>query len=134
MILRAQILLMTGLLAGCFSLEREPAIPQMGADAVEHVIAYNSGWYLLGCLPLVCGNVNDSSWCPFSIFCDEVQHGLVGGRVLSEAEKCGCDVRDMTCLDDQLVFFDCYYAPVPWIIQYKEVNVSANFVRREGGR
>ena len=131
---RVLALLMAGILAGCFSLEKTPAVPQMGEDAVEHVIAYNCGWYLFGCLPLLCGNINESSWCPFSFFCDEVRHELVGDKVLSCAEAQGCDVRDFVCFDDRLVFFDCYYAPVPWIIQYKEVNVSANFVRKGGGR
>jgi len=127
---RLSAILLTILVAGCCSLERTPAIAEMGDDAVEHVIAYNGGWYLFGCLPIVCGNEDLDSWCPFAFFRDEVRHELVGAKVIARAEGLGCDLRDFLCYDERLVFFDCYYAPVPWVLQYKEVNVSANLVRK----
>ena len=34
-------------------------------------------------------------------------------------------------MGDNDVLFDAWYAPVPWVLVYKETNLSANLVRRE---
>ena len=33
-------------------------------------------------------------------------------------------------MGDNNVLFDAWYAPVPWILVYKETNLSANLVKR----
>ena len=119
-------------LSGCFALEPAKAPPVLGEDAVEHVIVYNYGWNLFGCLPVVCGNDNEESWCPFTFFRDEVRLDLAQAKLFNRAESLGCDVRDYAVLKDRDVFFDFYYAPIPWVIQYKEVNCSATLVKRGG--
>lgn len=131
------ILVGAAALAGCCHVEATKSPPVMGGDCVEHAIAYNYGWNLFGCLPIVCGNANGESWCPFSFFTDEVRGELLMDRLRERAEKAGLELKDIVCYNDRDVFFDFYYAPVPWIIQYREVNCSATFVRsrtKESGR
>lgn len=127
-------LAMTGLLAlaGCFSVESAKAPPVMGEDAVEHVIVYNYGWNLFGCLPVVCGNGNFDSWCPFAFFRNEVRQDLAQAKLVDYADERNCDLRDLMVFDDRDVFFDFYYAPIPWVIQYKEINLSATLVKKAG--
>lgn len=114
---------------GCFVLESAKAPAACGDAVDEHLIAYNYGWNLFGCIPIVCGNANEDSWCPFAFFRNDVTHERVAERMRRYAERKGVRLEEVTCLDDRDVFFDLYYAPVPWIIQYKEVNFSAMTVK-----
>ncbi len=121
-------------LAGCFQLQSAKAPAIMGEEAVEHVIVSNYGWQLFGCLPIVCGNADLDSWCPVVFFRDEVRHELMVDRLVAHADRLGCDFRDAIGWSDRDVFFDFYYAPIPWLIQYREVNGSAVLVKREAER
>lgn len=119
-------------LSGCFVVDTAKTPPIMGEDAVEHVVAYNYGWNLFGCLPIVCGNDNLDSWCAFTFFKDEVRNDLVQAKIIKYAEDHNCDLKDLMLFHDRDVFFDFYYAPIPWVIQYKEVNCSATLVKKSG--
>lgn len=118
-----------GALVGCYTVESGKAPRACGENVDEHVIAYNYGWNLFGCIPIVCGNANTDSWCPFTFFKDEVTHDAVLGGLKRHAAERNSRLSEVTCLDDKTVFFDFYYAPLPWIIQYKEVNYSAMTVK-----
>ena len=118
------------LATGCFTIDRAKAPPVMGADAVEHLIIYNYGWSLFGCIPLCCGNRNLDSWLPVVFFRDDVTHEALADNLVKIADRANCDFRDLMIFDDRCVFFDMYYAPVPWIIQYKEIAASATLVRK----
>lgn len=123
----AVIVLAAGL-TGCFSVDIA-ASPVLGPQVEEHVVVCNYGWNLFGCLPLVCGNENRDSWCPFTFFKDEVSLDLAYAQVAARAKRTGCKVSDLVVNDDRCVMFDCFYVVVPWVIQYKEVNLSALLVR-----
>lgn len=118
------------LLAGCFSVEVAKS-PVLGPDVEAHVVVSNYGWSLFGCVPIVCGNKNLDSWCPFTFFQDEVKLADVRDCLQEIANASGCDTDDVTVLADNDVLFDAYYAPVPWIVVYHEANVSAHLVRKE---
>lgn len=119
-------------LSGCFCADVARS-PVLGRDVEAHVIVTNYGWSLFGCIPIVCGNRNEDSWCPFAFFRDDVKLEYVHGRLEKLAKSTGCGLRDVTVLSDNDVLFDAYYSPVPWIVVYREVNVSANLVR-EGAK
>ena len=116
-------------LCGCFSVDVAQS-PVLGERSGGHAVVCNYGWTLFGCVPLVCGNENLDSWCPLTFFKDEIRPEIAHGKLLALAEQRGCDVEDLHLLGDNYVLFDAWYAPVPWILVYKETNVSANLVKR----
>ena len=120
-------------LAGCFSVEVASS-PVLGDEVKRHVIVDNYGWYLFGALPLVCGNENLESWCPISIFCDEVNPQVAYGKVKCLSEREGCEIGNFHLVDDNDVMFEFYSIPVPipWIVVRKEVSLSAYLVKKGG--
>ena len=117
--------------AGCFSVDVAES-PVLGERSGGHVVVCNYGWTLFGCVPLVCGNANSDSWCPLTFFKDEIRPELAHGKLVALAEERGCDLADLNLMGDNDVLFDAWYAPVPWVLVYKETNISANLIRREG--
>lgn len=115
-------------LSGCFSVEMASS-KALGEDNVAHVSVSNYGWTLFGYVPLLCGNANFDSWCPFVFFRDDIRPELAHEKLMDLAREKGCRVEDLNLMGDNAVLFDAYYAPVPWIIVYKETNISANLVR-----
>lgn len=121
-------------LAGCFVLDAGKLPKGVGDDAVENVIVYNYGWNLFGLIPFVCGNRNADSWCPFAFFRDDVKHEYVHEWLMDYAKKNGYEISKVVGMDDEDVFFDFYYLPLPWIIQYHEVTYSAIMAKRKLSR
>ncbi|MBO7721216.1 MAG: hypothetical protein J6T01_02300 [Kiritimatiellae bacterium] len=117
--------------SGCFSVDVAES-PLLGENSAGHVVVCNYGWTLFGCVPLVCGNANGDSWCPFTFFKDEIKPEYAREKLLTLAEARASDVEDLHFLGDSCVIFDMWYVPVPWIIVYKETNLSANLVKRSG--
>ena len=120
---------LTAGLAGCFSVDVARS-PVLGPEVEEHVVIGNYGWTLFGCVPLVCGNANSDSWCPLTFFQNEIRPELAYEKLIARAEEKDCDVCDLHFLGDNFVLFDAWYAPVPWVLVYKETNLSANLVRK----
>ena len=121
------------LCAGCYSVEVTES-PVLGPSSAGHVTVSNYGWTLFGCVPLVCGNANSESWCPFAVFWNDLKPEQAKARLDAVAAERGAVEEDVWYFGTNDVLFDCYYAPIPWIIVYKEVNFSANLVKRGGGR
>ena len=125
----AVLALLTGV-CGCFSVDVVES-PVLGERSGGHAVVCNYGWTLFGCVPLVCGNENLDSWCPLTFFRDEIRPELAHAKLIALAEGRNCDLEDLNLMGDNYVLFDAWYAPVPWILVYKETNISANLVRRE---
>ena len=117
-------------LCGCFSVDVVES-PALGERSGGHAVVCNYGWTLFGCVPLVCGNENPDSWCPLTFFKDEIKPELAHGKLIALAKERGCDLEDLNLMGDNFVLFDAWYAPIPWILVYKETNLSANLIRRE---
>lgn len=117
--------------SGCFSVDAARS-PVLGERVVEHVTATNYGWMLFGCIPLVCGNADETSWCPLVFFRNDLKTSCAYNRLASRAAVLGCNMENVTAMGDDEVLFDAYYAPIPWVVVYKEVNVSASLVRKGG--
>lgn len=121
------------LCAGCYSVEIAES-PVLGAESAGHVTVSNYGWTLFGCVPLVCGNANAESWCPFTFFWNDLRPEQAKARLDAVAAERNAVETDVWYLGTNDVLFDAYYSPVPWIIVYKEVNLSANLVKKDRGR
>lgn len=116
--------------SGCFTLDRA-ASPLLAANADEHVIVRNYGWNLFGCVPLVCGNADLSSAWRVAFFSDEVTPEAAHAALAQYATESNLDVRDFQVFDDRKAFIVSFSSiPIPWIVQYKEVNVSATLARK----
>lgn len=120
-------------LAGCFTVS-ESSSPALGGEVQKHVTVENYGWYLLGCVPIVCGNENFDSWCPFSVLCNEVRPDVVYSKLTALADREGCLLSDVHLHNDNDVLFEAYYVTIPWLVVYRNVCFSANLVRRGGAR
>ena len=123
------LLLLTGV-SGCFSVDVIES-PILGERSGGHVVVCNYGWTLFGCVPLVCGNENTESWCPLTFFKDEIRPEYAHRKLIDLAEARDCDVTDLNLMGDNNVLFDAWYAPIPWIVVYRETNLSANLVKRK---
>lgn len=123
------VIAMAIVLTGCFSVEVSES-PVLGDRTAAHVSICNYGWTLFGCVPLVCGNANSESWCSITFFRDEIKPEYAYEKLVSLAESKGCDLADVAAMCDNDVLFDAYYAPVPWVLVYKETNISGNLVRK----
>lgn len=119
-------------LTGCFSVDVVSS-PVLGDEVDSHVVICNYGWTLFGCVPLVCGNDDLDSWCPLTFFKDEIKPDYAYDKLVAVATERRCGIENLNTLTDNYVLFDAWYAPVPWILVYKETNISANLVRRKDG-
>ena len=128
---KTSVIVALGLLTGCFSVDVAES-PVLGERSAGHVYVSNWGWTLFGCVPLVCGNANFDSWCPVTFFKDEIRPDIAYDKLASLAERKDANLEGVHFLGDNCVLFDAWYAPVPWILVYKETNLSANLVRKEG--
>ena len=128
--LRNAVLALLAGACGCFSVDVAES-PVLGERSGGHAVVCNYGWTLFGCVPLVCGNENLDSWCPLTFFRDEIRPELAHAKLIALAEDRKCDLEDLNLMGDNYVLFDAWYAPVPWILVYKETNLSANLVHRE---
>ena len=129
-------LALTSLTTGCFTVDSASSA-LLEPDADEHVIVRNYGWNLFGVIPLVCGNADVDSIWGSTFFMDEVTPEVVHGVLARHAEETGCDIRDFQLFHDRKALFvplSIGYIPIPWIVQYKEVDVSATLVRKGVGR
>ena len=122
-------------LAGCFSVEVASS-PVLGEEVKQHVIVDCYGWYLFGSLPLICGNKNVDSWCPISLFRDDINPQVAYEKVKSLSEREGCEIDNFHLVDDNEVMFEFYSIPVPipWIVVRKEISLSAYLVEKGGAQ
>ena len=118
------------LATGCYTVETVKS-PVLGPDVEGHVYIRNSGWNILGCIPIVCGNANMDSWCRVAFFRDDTKLEIAKDKLVKLAEEKNCDIRDVTYLDDRAVIQTFGNVPIPWLVQSKLVEVSATLVKRE---
>ncbi len=117
---------------GCFSLERAP----MECPGREHLLASNYGWYLFNSIPLACGNASEDAWTPWVFFRDDVTMDKVQSRFTGYANENGCDIEDMTYKNKESVMFEVpslnFPLPVPYLLTYREIQLSGVMVRQDG--
>ncbi len=117
------------LMGGCYTVEVSNS-SVLGPDVESHVYIRNSGWNILGCIPLVSGNKNMDFWCGIAFFRDDTKLEIAKGKLVKLAEEKNCDIRDVTYLDDSAVIQTFGSIPIPWLVQTKFVEVSATLVKK----
>jgi hypothetical protein len=122
-------LALAALAAGCYTVELAKS-PVLGPDVEGHVYIRNSGWSILGCIPLVCGNANMESKCGVAFFCDDTKLEIAKDKLVKLAAEKNCDIKDVTYLDDSAVIQTFGNIPIPWLVQSKLVEVSATLVKK----
>ena len=128
-------LALAGLATGCFTVDTAKS-PLLAPDADEHVLVRNYGWFLFGVVPLACGNADlDSPWGS-TFFSDEVTLAVAHDALMRHAAAGGLEVRDISVMDDREALFEIPLPfinfSIPWVVQYKEANVSATLVKQKG--
>ena len=121
------------LCAGCFSVEVAES-PVLGPASAGHVVVSNYGWTLFGYVPIVCGSANAKSGCPFAFFRNDLKPEFAKAKLDAVTAERDAIATDVWYYGTNDVLFDFYYTPLPWVIVYKEVNLSANLVKKEGDR
>ena len=123
--------------SGCFTLDSSTSA-LLAPDADEHVIVRNYGWFLFGSVPLVCGNADIDSFWGSTFFKDEVTLEIAHGVLSQYVADSGREICDIVVMADReaLLSVPLFVVPIslPWVVQYKEVNVSATLVREGGAR
>ena len=123
--------------SGCFTLDcAEP--PLLAPDADAHVVVRNYGWNLFGFIPLVCGNADVESIWGSTFFKDEVTLEIAHGVLSKYVADSGREICDIVVMADRKALWSVQlfvvHISLPWVVQYKEVNVSATLVRKGGTR
>lgn len=106
-------------LSGCLSIDT--AATAYGGG--EHVLARNYGWTLFNCIPLFCGNASADATCGFVMFRDDVTMERVQAKLAEYAAG-----REIVCPvyhNADTVFITLFGFPIPYLICYNEVSVSA---------
>ena len=121
--------------AGCFTMERA-VIPYTGGS--EHMLASNYGWYLFNVIPLACGNAREDRWTPWVLFRNDVTMDKIQRRFTGYAEEHGFEMHDLTYSTKASVMFDVpgmnLPLPVPYLLTYREIQLSGVLVPKEGER
>ena len=131
------------LAAGCFNLETSPlgdvsgnSIELFGNDAqaTEHVVVSNFGWYFFNRWPIVCGNAHVDRWAPWRFFRNDVDENVIQRRLMDYASARECDVTDMHIFNNAEVLMSIGVGgvalPLPYVISYRELQYSCSLTRR----
>lgn len=126
-------------LTGCYSLSTATSADLRGSKDVatagrplEHVVVSNYGWYFFNRVPIVCGNMREDAFCPWSFFRNEVTTDLVHDRLTSYAAKKKAEVAELQLFFTENVLFEIpgtsIPLPMPYLICYRERLASALLV------
>ena len=117
-------------LSGCYTLDSAP----VSDTGREHVLVQNYGWSLFNCIPILCGNAEKDPSCPFVMFRDDVAMEKIQARF--DEYAAGRNVECPVFHFDDTKFISVYSIPVPipYIVCYKEVSLSATIETVKGGK
>ena len=119
LVLTALLCAAAACLSGCLSLD-SAAVPSGGG---EHVLARNYGWSLFNCIPFICGNASPDPSCGCVMFRNDVTMEKVQARLADYAA--GRQIECPVYHHADSIFVTLFGFPIPYIICYKEVSVSA---------
>jgi len=112
-------------LAGCLTVEKAN-LP--GNDGGKHVMVRNYGKYLLNCVPMGCGNVDENATCGFVMFRNDVTMDKMQHRFFVECAKIGSDPSDVTYHTYDNVFLQIplwsFNIPIPYLWTTREIQIS----------
>ena len=110
---------------GCFSIERA----RIESNGEEHLFVSNYGWYLFGCVPLVCGNASEDPLFPIVFFRDDVTMEKIQGRFMKRAKETKHDrIYNLSYSNDDSILFEIpgldFPLPIPYVFTYREMQLS----------
>jgi len=112
-------------LTGCLTVEKAK-LP--GSEPGTHVMVRNYGKYLLNCVPMGCGNVNENPKCDFVMFRNDVTMDKMQHRFFSECDKVGTDISDVTYHTYDNVFLQVplwsFNIPIPYLWTTREIQIT----------
>lgn len=124
---------------GCYSIEtagnaalRNSSAAEGCESPVEHVLISNNGWYFLNSIPLACGNTSNNRSLPWIFFSDHVNPTIVHDRMMEYAKSMNANIKDVVGTCDEKVFMEVPQIPIPipFLLCYREVQISAVLVKR----
>jgi hypothetical protein len=111
-------------LTGCFSLESSN--PAHSDD--ELVVIRNYGWKLFYFIPIVCGNANEESWCPWKFFKNEVTIDKMQQKFADYAARKGKKTNKIVYNSYDTVLWEIpiidFPLPIPYLLCYDEIQLS----------
>ena len=141
--MRVCALVSLSLMAGCVNIQRAPKVAPAGATIqgtagtpAEHVHVSNYGYYLFNCIPIFCGNTEADCYGETVWFSDEVTLEHTQGIMAGLAHDRNCLMTEV----QPQVKSTCFFGAIPYVgttfglLWYKEVQMSAVFVRPNGAR
>jgi len=110
---------------GCFSVESA----RIESSGEEHLFVSNYGWYLFGCIPLVCGNASEDPFFPIVFFRDDVTMDKIQGRFMKSAKEMKHDkIYNLSYSNDDSILFEIpglnFPLPIPYVFTYREMQLS----------
>jgi hypothetical protein len=131
-----------GVFGGCYSLHTA-STPELAAcslagedgEILEHVFIQNSGWFLFERLPLICGNVDETSLCPWTFFSNETDLAAVEGQLAKRVRKLNARVVQENVINAATTLMSIPGSniafSVPYLICRRETQISAVLMRRD---
>jgi len=111
-------------LTGCLTVEKAK-LP--GGDGA-HVFVANRGKYLLNCVPMGCGNVNENPKCDFVMFRNDVTMDKMQHRFFIECAKVGSEVTDIAYHSTDNIFLEVplwsFNIPIPYLWTTREIQIT----------
>ena len=105
-------------LAGCFTVDTAT----FKKDGSEHVVMNNYGWKLFDWIPLFSGNADEDASCGVAFFRDDVTMDKIQARFVKYADGRRIECPAYSAKDT--IFLWIMGIPLPYIVTYKEINVS----------
>lgn len=136
------VLWAAGAFGGCYSLHTA-STPELAAcslageegEILEHVFIQNSGWFLFERLPLICGNVDETSLWPWTFFANETDLAAVEGQLAKRVRKLNARVVQENVINAATTLMSIPGSniafSVPYLICRRETQISAILMRRD---
>ena len=105
-------------LTGCFSVDKAT----FKSTGAEHVVMNNYGWKLFDWIPLFSGNADEDASCGVAFFRDDVTMDKIQARFVKYADGRRIECPAYSAKDT--IFLWIMGIPLPYIVTYKEINVS----------
>ena len=143
--LRVAVLAAVLATAGCYtndsvSPEHIKGLGVVGSNGefVEHCHICNSGWYLFDRIPLACGDTDPNSLLGVAFFSDQVRTDVITRIFNDRVRSTNTKPADVVTIVNDLVTFEVpgvsFPLILPYIICYREVQISGVLVRETEGR
>lgn len=103
-----------------------------GRIPTAHMLVQNDGWFLFDRIPIICGNSDVESWCPWTLFKDEVSMEYVQKVIVNRAKERGERILQMNAINNNATLMaipGTEGLSVPYIICHHGTQLSVVFAK-----